>query len=295
MMLQAFVLSFGPQRVRCEESMIQGTLSLVLPAHNEAGNIEPVVYQALRVLPRFANAHEIIIVNDGSLDGTGEIADRLASEHGPVRVVHHERNRGYGGALKSGFAASTGDWVMLMDSDRQFDLEDLVYLTPFVDQFDMVAGYRLQRNDPSHRILFGQLFKLAMNVLFGIKVRDIDCAFKVMRGELLRSIKLESPGALISTELFVRWARAGGTWIEIGIHHYPRAVGEQSGGSWRVIFRAMRETLVLWYRLNREPICNSAGNRVEQRSGGISPRGLAAISGLVIAALALIIRLLRRH
>jgi glycosyltransferase involved in cell wall biosynthesis len=273
--------------------MIQAKLSLVLPAHNEVENIGPVVERAVSVLPSYFTTYEILIVNDGSTDGTREVADGLVASCEHVRVIHHPQNRGYGGALRSGFSASTGDWVMVMDSDRQFDPDDLIYLVPYVGEYDLVAGYRLQRNDPAHRILFGQTFKIAMSILFGVRLRDIDCAFKVMRGDLLRSLDLRSPGALISTELIARWIRAGGTWVEVGVHHYPRPAGEQSGGSFKVILRAMWETLVLWYRLDQEQRHRGEEHTLP-RTPGLSPRAAAA-GVLVLAALtAVLIRVFRR-
>jgi glycosyltransferase involved in cell wall biosynthesis len=232
--------------------MIDGSLSLVLPAHNEAENIAAVIDQAIETLPRFADRFEIIVVDDGSRDSTRCIVEHLAASDARVRVVVHPENRGYGAALRSGFKASTGDWVMIMDSDRQFDLGDLVYLSPLASQYDLVAGYRLHRNDPIHRTIFGKVFKLAMRLTFNVRLRDIDCAFKLMRGDVLRSIPLESDGAMISTELIARWAKVGASWTEVGVHHYPRTAGEQSGGSLRVILRAMRDVPVLWFRLRRE-------------------------------------------
>ena len=233
--------------------MIEAKLSLVLPAHNEQANLAYVIEHAVDEIPQFFRTFEVIIVNDGSYDRTGEIADLLARQCPSITVVHHGRNRGYGSALRSGFAASSGDWVMVMDSDRQFDLGDLVYLAPFIGEYDLVAGYRMRRSDPIHRVVFGKIFKVAVGVMFGLRLRDIDCAFKVIRGDLLRRIELTSPGALVSTELMAKWVRVGGTWTEVGVNHYPRSAGEQSGGSFRVIFRAMKEIIVLRYRLDREP------------------------------------------
>jgi glycosyltransferase involved in cell wall biosynthesis len=235
------------------EQMITGTLSLVLPAHNEEENVEHVVNQAVRTLPEFVSSFEIIVVNDGSDDQTADLVVRLAESDTRIRLVSHTENLGYGAALRSGFEASMGDWVMVMDSDRQFDIGDLVYLAPLTNEFDLVAGYRIQRNDPFYRTLFGKTFRLAMRVLFGIQLRDIDCAFKLIRGEMLRSLNLTSSGAMISTELMARWARIGGTWTQVGVHHYPRMVGQQSGGSLRVILRAMRDVPRLWLRLNPNP------------------------------------------
>jgi glycosyltransferase involved in cell wall biosynthesis len=276
--------------------MIRGTLSLVLPAHNEEENIYHVVAQALRTLPRFADAFEIIVVNDGSTDSTGSRVRQISGNEPRVRLVEHPKNFGYGAALRSGFAASTGDWVMIMDSDRQFDIGDLVYLAPLTSHYDLVAGYRIQRSDPFHRTLFGKTFRLAMRVLFGIQLKDIDCAFKLIRGEILRTLALESNGAMISTELMARWARVGGTWTQVGVHHYPRAAGQQSGGSFRVILRAMRDVPRLWVRLQREPIETIAGREVEPDLTGLSPAAAISILAVVLGILTLIAaRIFRQH
>ena len=229
---------------------IPGSLSLVLPAHNEAGNIREVVSRALAVLPAYVDEIEVIIVNDGSQDATAAIADDLARADSRVRVVHHERNRGYGGALTSGFAASTGDYVMFMDADRQFDIADIRLLSPFVGDFDIVAGFRMERNDPIHRRVFAEVFNVTVRVLFGVHLRDIDCAFKIFRGDMLRSLELTSPGALINTEIQAKLRRQRARLAQVGVHHYPRVAGSATGGSPRVIGRAMRETLRLWWRLN---------------------------------------------
>ena len=230
---------------------IPGSLSLILPAHNEAGNIREVVDHALAVLPAYTDELEVIIVNDGSHDATPAIADELARMDARVRVVHHERNRGYGGALTSGFSASTGDYVMFMDADRQFDIADIRLLSPFVGDFDIVAGFRMERNDPVHRRVFAEVFNVTVRVLFGVHLRDIDCAFKIFRGDMLRSLELSSPGALINTEIQAKLRRQRARLAQVGVHHYPRVAGRATGGSPRVVMRAMRETIRLWWRLNR--------------------------------------------
>jgi glycosyltransferase involved in cell wall biosynthesis len=234
--------------------VLEGTLSLVLPAYNEVDNLGAVVARALEVLPRLTSAHEIIVVDDGSRDGTAELADALAAAHPTVQVVHHPTNLGYGAALTSGFAAATGDVIMFMDADRQFDIAELATLAPYVGHYDIVAGYRIQRRDPLYRRLYGMLFGLAVWVLFGLRLRDIDCAFKLFSADLLRAIPLTTPGALINTELLTQAKRRGATLMEVGVHHYPRAAGASSGGSPRVVLRAMGETLKLWWRLRREPV-----------------------------------------
>lgn len=229
---------------------LPGSLSLVLPAHNEEQNIQYVVEQAIDVLPKFTSAFEIIVVDDGSRDRTAEIIDDLAGNDARVRSIHHRRNKGYGGALTTGFGATTCDFVMFMDSDRQFDVADISLLAPFVGKFDIVAGVRLERNDPFHRRLFAEVFNLTVRVLFGVRLHDIDCAFKIFRGDLLRSMELTAPGALINTEIQAKARRQGATVEQVGVHHYPRVAGEASGGSPKVILRAMRETIFLWWNMH---------------------------------------------
>jgi hypothetical protein len=246
------------------EEMIPGKLSLVLPAYNEIDNIPVVTQRALEVLPELAESFEIIIVDDGSADGTGALIDRLDAENPAIRAVHHPKNRGYGAALTSGFKAAVGDFIMFMDADQQFDIADLSYLSPFVGQYDIVAGYRIDRQDARYRILYARMFKLAVRLLFGVNLRDTDCAFKVFRADLLKTMELESPGALINTEILAKSRRSCTTHIEVGVHHYPRAAGVSSGGSPKVVFRAMKETILLWLRMRSyQPATYGNGKRHE--------------------------------
>jgi glycosyltransferase involved in cell wall biosynthesis len=228
---------------------IPGSLSVVLPAHNEEANIEIVVQRAIEILPSYADEFEIIIVDDGSRDRTPQIIDALGAKDPRVRPVHHQVNKGYGAALTTGFQSSSGDYVMFMDADRQFDIADIALLAPFVGKFDIVAGFRMQRNDPFHRKLFAETFNVVVRVLFGVHLRDIDCAFKIFHGDMLRAITLTAPGALINTEMQAKLKRQGATLEQIGVHHYPRVAGQATGGSPRVILRAMRETIFLWWRM----------------------------------------------
>ena len=267
---------------------LPGSLSLVLPAHNEEANIRLVVERALEVLPRFADRFEIIVVEDGSRDATGRIADELVSSHPAVRAIHHKRNRGYGGALTSGFTASTGDYLMFMDADRQFDIADIALLSPFVGAFDIVAGFRMERNDPFYRRVFAEVFNVTIRVLFGVHLRDIDCAFKVFRGDLLRSLDLSAPGALINTEIQAKARRQGATLEQVGVHHYPRVAGEATGGSPRVILRAMRETVVLWWRMRAYEPPSTATHTRRRYLGGDALLG--TISALGFGALTSVIR-----
>jgi len=228
---------------------IPGSLSLVLPAYNEEANIEVVADRALEILPQYVDEFEVIIVDDGSRDRTPHIIDGLAVRDSRVKPVHHSHNKGYGNALRSGFRASIGDYVMFMDADRQFDVADIGLLSPFVDRFDIVAGFRMERNDPLHRRIFAEIFNITIRILFGVHLRDIDCAFKIFRGDLLRSIDLTVPGALINTEIQAKARRQDASLEQVGVHHYPRLAGEASGGSVKVILRAMQETITLWWQM----------------------------------------------
>ena len=242
-------------------------LSVVLPAYDEAENIEAVVTRSSVVLEPLVSNFEIVIVNDGSADGTAEIADRLASSDHRVLAVHHDGNQGYGAALRSGFTAATGDRIMFMDADRQFDMSDITSLLPFVPHYDIVAGYRVQRNDALYRKVFAKIFDVAVWMLFGLHMRDVDCAFKIYDAKLIRQMPLTMPGALINTEMLAIAKQMGATIVEVGVNHYPRSAGKSSGGSPRVVFRAMGETLRLWFRMRslRLPAWKS---QTEQHSQG---------------------------
>ncbi|MFW6074162.1 MAG: glycosyltransferase family 2 protein [Chloroflexota bacterium] len=229
--------------------MLDGKLSLVLPAHNEADNIEHVVDRCLEVLPNVVSEFEIIVVNDGSSDFTGDIIDQLSEENETVIACHHSINQGYGSALRTGFNAATGDRIMFMDADRQFDIGDITLLAPHVPNYDIVAGYRVRRRDALYRRVFAKIFDLAVWILFGVHMRDVDCAFKIYRADLIRAMPLSMPGALINTEMLSMGRRMGASMIEVGVNHYPRFAGISSGGSPRVVIRAVGETIRLWWKL----------------------------------------------
>lgn len=224
-------------------------LSVFLPCHNEEDNLVRVVDNFRGQLDRFALAYEIIIVDDGSRDRTGEIADRLAAVDPHVKVVHHPVNRGYGGAVISGLQAATLPYVLLCDGDGQFDAGEIARLVPMVPKFDVVAGRRVKRADRLVRRINGQAWTTLVRLLFGIKITDVDCGFKLFKREFTRDLQLQARGAMISTELMVKVARRGAQICEVDVGHLPRLAGEQSGANLRVISRAFVELFRLFGEL----------------------------------------------
>jgi glycosyltransferase involved in cell wall biosynthesis len=228
-------------------------LSYFFPAHNEEANIEALVIEALETLPRLADTFEIIAVNDGSKDRTGEIADQLAAAHPDiVRVVHHNPNRGYGGALRSGFEASRYELLAFTDGDRQFKIADIGRLTARLqaeDHPDVVVGYRIKRADPFIRIAYARTYKLANRLFFGLNVTDVDCACKLFRREALEGIRVESGGAFFSAELMNRVRQSGRSIAEVGVPHYARTAGSPTGAKPAVIWRAVKDFWSLRLRL----------------------------------------------
>jgi len=234
-------------------------LSYFFPAHNEEANIEALVAEALDALPALAEQFEIIAVDDGSRDGTPDLADRLAANHpGVVRVVHHPTNLGYGAALRSGFQAARHDLVCFTDGDRQFRVADLGRLTARIqapDAPDVVAGYRIRRADPPIRTIYARLYRLANRVWFGLPVRDIDCACKLFRRTALEGVRVESGGAFFSAELLIKLRASGRSIAEVGVPHHPRTAGSPTGAKPSVVFRAVRDfwslRLRLWFTRSR--------------------------------------------
>jgi glycosyltransferase involved in cell wall biosynthesis len=227
------------------------SLSVFFPAYNEEANVENMVRQAQKILPELAETWEIIPVNDGSGDRTGEIIDRLAKEDPNVRPVHHAKNRGYGGAVISGYNASRYDFVFFTDGDLQFDLREITLLVEKLDEGDLILGFRKNRRDPWHRKLNAFLWGSLVKFLFGFKVRDVDCAFKMIKRRVVDKVRLSAGGAMVSTELLARANKAGFRFAEVGVTHYPRVAGTQTGANLKVILRAFRELFKLYGRIKR--------------------------------------------
>jgi glycosyltransferase involved in cell wall biosynthesis len=225
-------------------------LSVVLPAYNEEAVIEQTVRRCARVLAVLAPDYEIIVVDDGSQDRTGEIADRLATENPRVRAIHNRPNRGYGGALTAGFNAVTKSLTFFMDADGQFDIADIERLLVLRERgYRAVLGYRERRCDPFMRLVNARAWNLLVSLLFGLRVRDVDCAFKLYDTDVVRMADVQARGAMINAEMLIKVARLGVPFVEVPVRHYSRLHGSASGANLRVIARAFRELLLLYGKL----------------------------------------------
>jgi glycosyltransferase involved in cell wall biosynthesis len=226
------------------------SLSFFFPAFNEEANVESLVRKAQRLLPGFAHTWEIIPVNDGSRDGTRAILSRLADEDpGHVHPVHHEANRGYGGAVISGYEHARHDLVFFTDGDNQFNLGELPLLFDSLDKGDLIIGFRKHRRDPLARRLNGLMWGTLVNALFGLKVRDVNCAFKLVKRAVIDKVKLSSMGAMVSAELLAKAHKEGFRVVEAGVTHYPRTAGRPTGAKGKVIIKAFGELLTLYREL----------------------------------------------
>jgi len=228
------------------------SLSIFFPAYYDEANIPKVTEAALKVVNDLGiRTYEIIIVEDGSPDRTGEVADELAARHPHVRVIHHEKNRGYGAALKTGFESARLDWVFYTDGDNQFDLEELkkfVALTPYTD---IVAGFRINKQYSNYRKFTSFIYNMVLRVLFDIRDRDVDCAFKIFRRDLFDKIAIESKDAFIDAEIAIKARILNYSSTEVGVTHLPRLDGVSTGARPSVIFRTIREILAYHKRYKR--------------------------------------------
>jgi glycosyltransferase involved in cell wall biosynthesis len=234
------------------ESASSHSISVVLPAYNEEEIIAGTVETALDALYAWGMDFEILVVNDGSTDKTGEIVAALVDAHPSVRLITHASNQGYGSSLVSGFTAATKELVFFMDSDGQFDIQDLQEFFPLIDTYDAVIGYRIDRQDSWMRKLNAWGWKQLIGLVLGVHVRDVDCAFKLLHTEFLHKHPLETRGAMINAELLYRLQHAGCSYKEVGVIHLPRLHGQATGAKLSVILRAFRELFVSARKWNRE-------------------------------------------
>lgn len=230
-------------------------LSVFFPAYNEEKNIDSTVEQAVGVLKKIAPRWEVLIVNDGSTDGTERVAKRLVKKYpGRVQMITHNPNRGYGAALRSGFYGCRYQWITFTDADGQFDFADVRKLIrkQKATNADLVIGYYLKRKVPFYRLIGSKIWQLAVWLLFGLKARDTDCAFKLVKKEVIDAIpRLESErGPFISSEFLIKAKKAGFKIVEEGVKHYPRKEGAATGSSLKVVLSGFKDLLYFWFKLN---------------------------------------------
>ena len=226
------------------------SISVFFPAYNDAHSIGKLVEDALEVLPGLTDTFEVIVVNDGSADETRDVLERLRSKHEAVRVVEHEINRGYGGALQSGFQAARHDLVFYTDGDGQYDVRELVKLYPLLtENVDVVNGFKMERTDKMNRKVIGGFYNRLAHLLFSLPVSDVDCDFRLIRRAILGTINLHSTSGSICVELVYKLRQAGARFEEIGVNHYARQYGKSQFFTVRRVSKTLIDFFSLWLRL----------------------------------------------
>ena len=225
-------------------------LSVFFPAYNDSGTIASMVIRAVQAAAELTPDYEVIVVNDGSVDATAEIADELARTYPNVRVIHHAKNRGYGGALQTGFRSATKELIFYTDGDAQYDPAELSLLwASLTPDADMVNGYKISRSDPFHRVVIGRLYHHIVSLLFGLKVRDVDCDFRLMRRSMFECVTLTKTSGVICLEMMKKIHDAGFRVVEVPVHHYHRAFGKSQFFNIRRIVKTGVDVLRLWFVL----------------------------------------------
>jgi glycosyltransferase involved in cell wall biosynthesis len=225
-------------------------LSVFFPAYNDSGTIASMVIRAVQTAAALTPDYEVIVVNDGSADATPEIIDELARTYPRVRAVHHPKNRGYGGALQTGFRSATKDLIFYTDGDAQYDPAELAQLwASLTPETDLVNGYKISRSDPFHRIVIGRLYHHIVKTLFGLTVRDVDCDFRLMRRSIFERINLEKTSGVICLEMMKKITDAKFRIVEVPVHHYHRAFGKSQFFNFPRIAKTGVDVMRLWFAL----------------------------------------------
>ena len=228
------------------------SLSLVLPVHNEAENLRWLLPHIATVVPTMAQAYEVVVVDDGSTDGSGALARELAASLGmDLQVVRHERKSGYGATVGDGLRAARRDYVAFTDADGQFEVADFALLIPLLDGADLVGGWREERQDAAMRSVVSWVFNTLVLILYRLPYRDLDCAMKVMRRAVLDTVELRARSALMNTELYYKARHAGFRIAQHPVPHHPRRAGRRSGARPRAIARAIKELIVFRWTMRR--------------------------------------------
>jgi glycosyltransferase involved in cell wall biosynthesis len=226
------------------------SLSIFFPAYNDSGTIASMVIRAVKTAAELTPDFEVIVVDDGSADGTADIADELARTYPQVRAVHHPTNRDYGAALRTGFRSATKDLIFYTDGDAQYDPTELAVLwAGMAPSIDLVNGYEISRADPFHRVVIGRVYHHIVSILFGLKLRDVDCDFRLMRHSIFERIDLRKTSGIICVEMMKKIQDNGFRIVEVAVHHFHRAYGKSQFFNIRRLLRTGRDLMLLWYAL----------------------------------------------
>lgn len=243
----------GPEHVFAGRPFSVPSLSVFFPAYHDEGNIGKVAGAAVEVLEEIGCDYEVIIVHDGSPDRTGEVADELARRYSKVRVIHHEKNLGYGAALRTGFTRAKNDYIFYTDGDNQFDVREMVKFVTLVSAHlsDLVIGFRNRKQYSLYRKITSFTYNLVLQVLFDLPYRDVDCAYKLVPKSLIDRIDISSVDAFIDAELLIKAQQLDYRITEIGVNHYPRETG-LSGVKTKVILRTIGEMIRFYLQVRSE-------------------------------------------
>lgn len=225
------------------------SLSVFFPVYNEEANLEVLINQALRIIPTLAKRYELLIIDDGSIDSSLKIAKKLSKNNQFIKVISHATNKGYGEVLKTGIKKSQFEWIFWTDSDLQFDLAELANFAKEAEKYEAIIGFRKKRVEGFIRNLNANLFKLYIDLLFRIHVKDIDCAFKLFRTGSLKELKLTSGSAFTSAEILYRLKKKNVKFKELAVSHYPRLYGQATGAKPKVILKACYEALLTYIKV----------------------------------------------
>jgi len=253
-------------------------LSVFFPAFNDSGTIASMVIRAVKAASELTPDYEVIVVNDGSADATAQIADELARSYSHVRVIHHPKNLGYGGALQTGFRSAAKELIFYTDGDAQYDPDEMSLLwARMTPDADLVNGYKISRSDPLHRIVIGRIYHHVVSLLFGLTVRDVDCDFRLMRRSIFEKIHLEKTSGVICLEMMKKIQDARFRIVEVPVHHYHRAFGKSQFFNFRRIAKTAVDIMRLWFALvvrrqHRPPTLDQQGTSYGEAGSSGSPR-----------------------
>ena len=233
-----------------EKEKSKPSISVFFPVFNDWGTIGSLVISTINVLSEVSEDYEIILVNDGSDERTCEIVEKLERSFKKIRVIHHEENRGYGGALKSGIASAAKEYIFYTDSDAQYDPAELVLLLERMEEgVDVVNGYKIRRADPIHRKITGRVYHWIAKLSFGLVVRDVDCDFRLMRKKIFDRVELESDSGVICVEMIKKIQMAGFKIVEVPVHHYFRLSGKSQFFNFVRVFNVVMGLGRMWWKL----------------------------------------------